>query len=144
MSSSPSPPRSSPHAVATRGSTTSVYALTQLQDTLLKIDPATGKNSTVGQFSLHDDYNPVATQLSAILGDRMYFLALNKTGMNTDLIEIDRRRRHRRASSTMFRGRWIEPEWYIATVKRILSVSKTRRRRRATPSSGLFDTHPTL
>ena len=23
----------------------------------------------------------------------------------------------------MFRGRWIEPEWYIATVRRILSVS---------------------
>ena len=43
-----------------------VYALTQLQDTLLKIDPATGKNSTVGKFALHDDYNPVATQLSAI------------------------------------------------------------------------------
>ena len=25
--------------------------------------------------------------------------------------------------SHMFRGRWIEPEWYIATVRRILSVS---------------------
>ena len=47
--------------VYARGSTTSVYALTQLQDTLLKIDPATGKNSTVGKFALHDDYNPVAT-----------------------------------------------------------------------------------
>ena len=71
-------------------STTSVYALTQLQDTLLKIDPATGKNSTVGKFALHDDYNPVATQLSAIArDDRMYFLALNKTSMSTDLIGID-------------------------------------------------------
>ena len=71
-------------------STTSVYALTQLQDTLLKVDPATGENSTVGKFSLHDDYNPVATQLSAIArDDRMYFLALNKTSMSTDLIGID-------------------------------------------------------
>ena len=74
--------------VYARGSTASVYALTQLQDTLLKIDPATGKNSTVGKFALHDDYNPVATQLSAILGDRMYFLALNKTSMSTDLLGI--------------------------------------------------------
>jgi hypothetical protein len=74
--------------VYARGSTASVYALTQLQDTLLKVDPATGENSTVGKFSLHDDYNPVATQLSAILGDRMYFLALNKTSMSTDLLGI--------------------------------------------------------
>ena len=75
--------------VYARGSTTSVYALTQLQDTLLKIDSSTGKNSTVGKFALHDDYNPVATQLSAILGDRMYFLALNKTSMSTDLLGIE-------------------------------------------------------
>ena len=40
------------------GSTTSVYALTQLQD-MLKIDPATGQNTTVGEFALHDDATPL-------------------------------------------------------------------------------------
>ena len=58
---------------------TQIYALTQKQDALITIDTATGKNSTIGPFSLHADYNPVGPQLSAILDDRMYFLALNKT-----------------------------------------------------------------
>jgi len=69
------------HAISAAAPATGLYALTAMQDTLIRIDTATGMNTTVGPVALSAKYNPVAAQLSTIVAESaaMYVLALNRS-----------------------------------------------------------------
>jgi hypothetical protein len=67
-----------------------LYALTQKQDQLIRIDTTTGKNTTVGMVALPQHYFAIGPQQTTIAGSTMYVLALNSTSIDykTNLVGL--------------------------------------------------------